>query len=160
MVSIGAHLIPPRHHHPLHPELAFHKSNTHTHYIYTLITPYQTQITDSKKYMIKSLTSTITTHLTTRLTAFSGRNRSKFVMTTASEEVGFSAPRLVMKKVLAKSQSEGDGAVVRRSIGRWWLWFVYSFDLLALLELLILGFDLQAGIEVAGSFPYVGWIFW
>nr|KAJ0216204.1 hypothetical protein LSAT_V11C300146700 [Lactuca sativa] len=119
MVSIGAHLIPPRHHHPLHPELAFHKSNTHTHYIYTLITPYQTQITDSKKYMIKSLTSTITTHLTTRLTAFSGRNRSKFVMTTASEEVGFSAPRLVMKKVLAKSQSEGDGAVVRRSIGRW-----------------------------------------
>ncbi|KAD6453367.1 hypothetical protein E3N88_08072 [Mikania micrantha] len=39
-------------------------------------------------------------------------------MTTASEAVGFSAPRLVTKKVLAKSQSEGDGAVVRRSIGR------------------------------------------
>ncbi|KAJ0672703.1 hypothetical protein HanOQP8_Chr13g0500191 [Helianthus annuus] len=44
---------------------------------------------------------------------------TKFVMTTVSEAaVGFSAPRLVAKKVLAKSQSEGDGAVVRRSIGR------------------------------------------
>ncbi|PWA90107.1 pirin-like protein [Artemisia annua] len=32
--------------------------------------------------------------------------------------VEFSTPRLVAKKVLAKSQGEGDGAVVRRSIGR------------------------------------------
>ncbi|KAK9082712.1 hypothetical protein Scep_029183 [Stephania cephalantha] len=32
--------------------------------------------------------------------------------------VGFSTPRLVVKKVLAKPQHEGDGAVVRRGIGR------------------------------------------
>ncbi|CAA2995583.1 Hypothetical predicted protein [Olea europaea subsp. europaea] len=31
---------------------------------------------------------------------------------------GFERPRLVAKKILAKPQSEGDGAVVRRSIGR------------------------------------------
>lgn len=31
---------------------------------------------------------------------------------------GFNRPRLVAKKVLAKAQLEGDGAVVRRSIGR------------------------------------------
>ncbi|KAK6930624.1 Pirin, C-terminal domain [Dillenia turbinata] len=31
---------------------------------------------------------------------------------------GFDQPRLVVKKVLSKPQSEGDGAVVRRSIGR------------------------------------------
>lgn len=30
----------------------------------------------------------------------------------------FDRPRLVIKKVLAKPQSEGNGAVVRRSIGR------------------------------------------
>lgn len=67
---------------------------------------------------MRLLSSTVISHLTSRLTAFSGRNSSKFSMTTASEAVEFSAPRLVTKKVLAKSQSEGDGAVVRRSIGR------------------------------------------
>lgn len=30
----------------------------------------------------------------------------------------FSRPRLVVKKVLARAQNEGDGAIVRRSIGR------------------------------------------
>lgn len=39
---------------------------------------------------------------------------------------GFNRPRLVAKKVLAKAQLEGDGAVVRRSIGR------FSFILLLL----------------------------
>lgn len=34
----------------------------------------------------------------------------------------FNTPRLVLKKVLAKSQHEGDGAVVRRGIGR----YIYS----------------------------------
>ncbi|KAF5184641.1 Pirin-like protein [Thalictrum thalictroides] len=34
------------------------------------------------------------------------------------QQCGFKKPRLVVKKVLAKQQSEGDGAVVRRSIGR------------------------------------------
>ncbi|KAI4302720.1 hypothetical protein MLD38_038437 [Melastoma candidum] len=32
--------------------------------------------------------------------------------------IGFRCPRSVVKKVLARQQSEGDGAVVRRSIGR------------------------------------------
>lgn len=31
----------------------------------------------------------------------------------------FAKPRVVVKKVLSKEQPEGDGATVRRSIGRW-----------------------------------------
>ncbi|KAF5729637.1 pirin-like family protein [Tripterygium wilfordii] len=44
-----------------------------------------------------------------------------FVRNTMSEsdqDPGFTRPRLVAKKVLAKLQHEGDGAVVRRGIGR------------------------------------------
>lgn len=37
---------------------------------------------------------------------------------TSDQGSSFSSPRFVVKKVLAKSQREGDGAVVRRSIGR------------------------------------------
>ncbi|XP_076943467.1 pirin-like protein [Bidens hawaiensis] len=59
------------------------------------------------------LRSAVISYIKPQLSAL--RN-SKFVMSTISE--GFSKPRLVTKKVLAKSQSEGDGAVVRRSIGR------------------------------------------
>ena len=62
---------------------------------------------------MRLLTSNIIkTHFTKPLALYS---QSKFVMSTAVE---FSTPRLVAKKVLAKSQGEGDGAVVRRSIGR------------------------------------------
>ncbi|KAL8238680.1 hypothetical protein R6Q59_015247 [Mikania micrantha] len=67
---------------------------------------------------MRFLRSTVINHIKPQIAVFSGNRNSKFVMTTASEAVGFSAPRLVTKKVLAKSQSEGDGAVVRRSIGR------------------------------------------
>lgn len=39
---------------------------------------------------------------------------------SGSEQISlFDCPRLVAKKVLAKPQREGDGAVVRRSIGRY-----------------------------------------
>ncbi|KAL1561575.1 pirin-like protein [Salvia divinorum] len=48
--------------------------------------------------------------------AFSSSLRS--IMSATDQSVGFEQPRLVAKKVLAKLQSEGDGAVVRRSIGR------------------------------------------
>ncbi|KAK9068095.1 hypothetical protein SSX86_012206 [Deinandra increscens subsp. villosa] len=65
---------------------------------------------------MKLLRSTIINHIKPQIAAFSFS--SKLTMTTASETVGFSAPRLVTKKLLANSQSEGDGAVVRRSIGR------------------------------------------
>nr|GMD72261.1 pirin-like protein [Ipomoea batatas] len=41
-----------------------------------------------------------------------------FNMSSGSDHSGFDNPRLVVKKVLAKQQSEGDGARVRRSIGR------------------------------------------
>ena len=37
----------------------------------------------------------------------------------------FNTPRLVLKKVLAKSQQEGDGAVVRRGIGRYLPFFPF-----------------------------------
>ncbi|KAL8238643.1 hypothetical protein R6Q59_015210 [Mikania micrantha] len=67
---------------------------------------------------MRFLRSTVINHIKPQIAVFSGNRNSKFVMTTPSEAVGFSAPRLVTKKVLAKSQSEGDGAVVRRSIGR------------------------------------------
>ncbi|KAL2506325.1 Pirin-like protein [Abeliophyllum distichum] len=43
---------------------------------------------------------------------------------------GFERPRLVSKKVLAKSQNEGKGAVVRRSIGRPELTYLDPFLLL------------------------------
>ena len=49
---------------------------------------------------------------------------------------GFDQPRLVVKKVLAKPQREGDGAVVRRSIGR----FVLLLLLLLFWAILIRGF--------------------
>nr|XP_043629163.1 pirin-like protein [Erigeron canadensis] len=62
--------------------------------------------------LLRSTNTRIYRHLTKSLPVFSS---SKFVMTTAVE---FSEPRLVTKKLLAKSQGEGDGAVVRRSIGR------------------------------------------
>ncbi|KAK4476402.1 hypothetical protein RD792_015553 [Penstemon davidsonii] len=39
-------------------------------------------------------------------------------MSETNKSVGFEHPRLVAKKILAQSQGEGDGAVVRRSIGR------------------------------------------
>lgn len=40
------------------------------------------------------------------------------IMSGSDHSSGFDQPRLVVKKVLAKPQREGDGAVVRRSIGR------------------------------------------
>ncbi|XP_059666538.1 pirin-like protein [Cornus florida] len=39
-------------------------------------------------------------------------------MSGSGQTTGFHKPRLVVKKVLAKPQSEGHGAVVRKSIGR------------------------------------------
>lgn len=42
-------------------------------------------------------------------------------MSSASDEASvFQNPRIVVKKILAGPQSEGDGAVVRRSIGRYY----------------------------------------
>ncbi|KAM5569960.1 pirin-like protein [Rosa sericea] len=38
-------------------------------------------------------------------------------MSGSDQSPSFNTPRMVVKKVLAKSQSEGDGAVVRRAIG-------------------------------------------
>ncbi|XP_044945931.1 pirin-like protein [Hordeum vulgare subsp. vulgare] len=40
------------------------------------------------------------------------------IMSSSSSSVPFESPRKVVKKVLSLSQSEGDGATVRRSIGR------------------------------------------
>ncbi|KAJ6674725.1 PIRIN-LIKE PROTEIN [Salix viminalis] len=39
-------------------------------------------------------------------------------MSESDQSIGFDTPRLVTKKILAKLQHEGDGAVVRRGIGR------------------------------------------
>ena len=38
---------------------------------------------------------------------------------TGRQSATFAKPRVVVKKVLSKEQPEGDGATVRRSIGRW-----------------------------------------
>ena len=38
---------------------------------------------------------------------------------TGRQSAVFAKPRVVVKKVLSKEQPEGDGATVRRSIGRW-----------------------------------------
>ncbi|XP_027117178.2 pirin-like protein [Coffea arabica] len=50
--------------------------------------------------------------------------------TSSDQSSGFDSPRLVVKKVLAKPQSEGDGAVVRRSIGRSELKYIDPFLML------------------------------
>lgn len=54
----------------------------------------------------------------------------KIIMSASSDHQvsGFNRPRLVVKKVLAKPQSEGDGAVVRRSIGRY-IFFLLNLSL-------------------------------
>ncbi|PWZ11545.1 Pirin-like protein [Zea mays] len=44
--------------------------------------------------------------------------RSRIVSSSASDAAPFEKPRAVVKKVLAQSQPEGQGATVRRSIGR------------------------------------------
>ncbi|KAK2986402.1 hypothetical protein RJ640_022400 [Escallonia rubra] len=51
-------------------------------------------------------------------------------MSASDQASGFTRPRLVTKKVLAKPQREGDGAVVRRSIGRSELKYVDPFLML------------------------------
>ena len=61
---------------------------------------------------MRLLRSTVITHFTKPFSVVSSKLKYKFIMSN------FSTPRLVAKKVLAKSQGEGDGAVVRRSIGR------------------------------------------
>lgn len=43
----------------------------------------------------------------------------RVTMSSASGQASvFEEPRIVVKKLLARAQREGDGAVVRRSIGR------------------------------------------
>ncbi|KAB5569666.1 hypothetical protein DKX38_003459 [Salix brachista] len=57
-------------------------------------------------------------------------NHTRNIMSESDQSIGFSAPRLVAKKVLAKLQHEGQGAVVRRSIGRSELKFLDPFLML------------------------------
>ncbi|KAJ6873760.1 hypothetical protein NC651_032568 [Populus alba x Populus x berolinensis] len=45
-------------------------------------------------------------------------HRIRNIMSESDQSIGFDTPRLVTKKILAKLQHEGDGAVVRRGIGR------------------------------------------
>lgn len=51
----------------------------------------------------------------------------------------FTSPKMVVKKVLAKSQSEGDGATVRRAIGRFGSWFFAHFIFFFIFPLLCFG---------------------
>ncbi|KAK7272817.1 hypothetical protein RIF29_13857 [Crotalaria pallida] len=60
------------------------------------------------------LNSRINTNTQISLSLPSVRN----IMSGSDYSPAFNSPRLVLKKVLAKSQHEGDGAVVRRAIGR------------------------------------------
>jgi quercetin 2,3-dioxygenase len=48
-------------------------------------------------------------------------------MSESDQAPAFNRPRLVAKKVSAKLQHEGDGAVVRRGIGRYILAFLWAF---------------------------------
>lgn len=54
---------------------------------------------------------------TTKSKTLSGFFRN--IMSVTDQTMDFQQPRLVAKKILAKPQSEGEGAVVRRSIGRY-----------------------------------------
>jgi hypothetical protein len=49
-------------------------------------------------------------------------------MSESDQSIGFDTPRLVTKKILAKLQHEGDGAVVRRGIGRYFLLLLDLFQ--------------------------------
>ncbi|KAK1418940.1 hypothetical protein QVD17_28093 [Tagetes erecta] len=90
--------------------ITLHELNkTHTLYIHPHI---------KLSIQMRLLRSIIINQIKPQLPSFSCKQNTKFMMTNVSEPVEFSSPRLVTKKVLAKSQSEGDGAVVRRSIGR------------------------------------------
>uniref|UniRef100_A0A6N2ML28 Pirin-like protein n=1 Tax=Salix viminalis TaxID=40686 RepID=A0A6N2ML28_SALVM len=51
-------------------------------------------------------------------TTKTSNSRIRNIMSESDQSIGFDTPRLVTKKILAKLQHEGDGAVVRRGIGR------------------------------------------
>eukprot|EP00258_Populus_trichocarpa_P002721 XP_002302888.3 pirin-like protein isoform X1 [Populus trichocarpa] len=69
-------------------------------------------------------------HPTTTAKASKITNHTRNIMSESDQSTGFSTPRLVTKKVLAKLQHEGEGAVVRRSIGRSELKFLDPFLML------------------------------
>ncbi|KAK3204779.1 hypothetical protein Dsin_018825 [Dipteronia sinensis] len=50
------------------------------------------------------------------------------IMSESDQSCAFNRPRMVAKKVLAKTQHEGDGAVVRRGIGRYSFYY-YSYQI-------------------------------
>lgn len=61
-------------------------------------------------------------HTPNNINTTKGKTLSGFfrnIMSVTDQNMDFQQPRLVAKKILAKPQSEGEGAVVRRSIGRY-----------------------------------------
>lgn len=85
-------------------------------------------------------------------------------MSASHQSPAFDTPRMVVKKVLAKSQSEGDGAVVRRAIGMYVMNTLFSllipffgFDFLGscFLHILLLGFLLVCGLIDSLSWVFV-----
>lgn len=67
---------------------------------------------NNKALFIATTRTRTSNHLNSRVPFFI-RN----TMSASHQSPAFDTPRMVVKKVLAKSQSEGDGAVVRRAIG-------------------------------------------
>ena len=62
-------------------------------------------------------------------------HRIRNIMSESDQSIGFDTPRLVTKKILAKLQHEGDGAVVRRGIGRYFLLLLgFFFFLISILN--------------------------
>ncbi|XP_010999993.1 PREDICTED: pirin-like protein [Populus euphratica] len=57
-------------------------------------------------------------HPPTTTKASNSIHRIRNIMSESDQSIVFDTPRLVTKKILAKLQHEGDGAVVRRGIGR------------------------------------------
>lgn len=60
-----------------------------------------------------------------------------------NQQQGFEMPRYVVKKVLAKPQQEGVGAIVRRSIGRYFCFCFFHFWLILWIFFYCLWFDLE-----------------
>ncbi|KAL7177025.1 hypothetical protein ACSBR2_030372 [Camellia fascicularis] len=67
----------------------------------------------AQRLLINSYTPITQTRTTTTTNCI-----RKIIMSASDQSSCFNRPRLIVKKVLAKPQREGDGAVVRRSIGR------------------------------------------
>lgn len=72
----------------------------------------------------------------------------KIMSASGQNSAAFDNPRLVVKKVLSKPQSEGNGAVVRRSIGRYFFLVGFSFFFLVSMVFAVLVSEFSSHLDL------------